>query len=156
MAAQVQIQTPRGGNGSLNYVGDTWAVIITGAAPNAAVASWGIQNGNSNSPNAVPVNVSTDANGNAVVTGAFDATAIGNWVETWFVGGVSIGSVAFTVAAAPVASTVAATSTDTTVAAPVTVSGLSLGFLSDTLMGVPVWILGAAGLGLYFFTRKGR
>ena len=77
MAASVSLQTPRGGAGSVNYVGDAWAVLITGAAPNQPVSSWGIQNGNSNSPNALPVGVSTDANGNAVVTGVFDASGVG-------------------------------------------------------------------------------
>lgn len=76
--------------GQLYYPGDTWNITINGATANSPVS---VSNAGS-----VAVYGNTDSNGNWSKSGTFDASVVGNWSETWMVGGVTVGYAVFTVA----------------------------------------------------------
>lgn len=95
---QLSFTTSRGGNAL--QVGDTWLVAITGATPNSPVTVSGSMPGGSFSGTSMG---STDSNGNFSKSGSVGTGEIGSWSEQWAVGGVSSGSVSFTVSAVPAA-----------------------------------------------------
>jgi len=70
--------TTRGGS-TVFYVGDNWTLSIGGGLPNAAVI--GIANGNF-----TPYG-STDGNGNWSLSGYMSQGDVGQWSESWTVGG---------------------------------------------------------------------
>ena len=149
-----------GGSGS-PYVGDTYQVSITGATPNSPVTVSG--NGPSGPYSATPMGT-TDNNGNFSKAGSFGAGDVGNWSESWAVGGISSGQFTFAVNApipalapgVPLSSTTAPT-----VAAPVLtpadVTPLSTGAASSTpfsLGSIPWWGW-AAGVGVALLALGG-
>lgn len=78
-------------------VGDSWSLQINGA-PNSPVTDTASQNGASLGTTSYG---STDSNGNLFLSGTFDSSTVGTWVETWSVGGISAGPISFTVSPAP-------------------------------------------------------
>ena len=81
--------------GSTFQPGDSWAIQISGGAPNTLVTVNGVHNG------AAATNQmgSTDQNGNFSLSGVFDTSVIGNWSETWYVGTQTAGTFTFSVIA---------------------------------------------------------
>ena len=77
--------------------GDNWQLLITGP-PNSPVVGTGSQNGATSS--STPFG-QTDSNGNFILTGSWDATNVGSWVESWQVGNAPPTPLNFTVIAAP-------------------------------------------------------
>jgi len=71
-------------------VGDEWIVSITGATPNAPVTV------NNNGGGFANVGT-TDSNGNFGISGTCTNSQIGSWNEIWMVGGVQVGTLAFTI-----------------------------------------------------------
>ncbi len=71
--------TTRGGS-SVFYVGDAWAISITGGAPSAQVTIC--------IPGSCSVEGNTDGSGDFSVSGYIYSTDVGTWNETWSVGGV--------------------------------------------------------------------
>ena len=139
------------GNASVFRVGDSWRVSISGASPNQPVVVTGVQNGKSSTSQLG----TTDANGSWSSTGTMDASTVGNWTESWTVGGVPAASLAFTVAAASGASQPAGS------AAPTPAGAFDIGsvasvFSGSAIGGIPNWALIAAGLGLVFVLGSKR
>jgi hypothetical protein len=139
-------------NGVL-YPGDPWTIKIQGAAPNSPVAVTG-----NSSPATFGTNITTpmgttDSAGNWSISGAIDSSQIGKWFENWSVGGHSVGSFSFTVAATPVAAG------DTPAAgtpAGTSDSSVSDWFSAEMISGIPNWALLAAGGVVAFLAFGGR
>lgn len=91
----VRLVNSSGGSNSAFKVGDSWQIIVTGP-PNSQVVAGATQNGAS--LGSTPMGV-TNAQGQLVLTGTMGSSQVGNWVETWTVGGKSAGSISFTVSA---------------------------------------------------------
>lgn len=97
-----QSQNSKGGNVNFSFttssgqynVGDTWTINISGASPNAVVSATSSFN---NVTNAAENFGNTDSNGNWSLSGVFQSSNVGDWKETWMVGGVTVGSIHFTV-----------------------------------------------------------
>jgi hypothetical protein len=91
----VRLVNNSGGSNSSFNVGDAWSIIVTGP-PNAAVVAGATQNGSSlgSSPQGT-----IGSNGQLTITGTMSAAQVGNWTESWTVGGKSAGSLSFSVAA---------------------------------------------------------
>lgn len=131
-------------------VGDAWKLTITGT-PGQPVAGTASQNGQS--LGTTPYG-STDANGQLVLTGAMDASTVGNWSELWTVGTVSAPVLAFSVSPAPAAPAGAPIGGAAPAGAPAasssTTSGIS-DFLTQSVsiagMDLPLWGVIAAGVG---------
>lgn len=73
--------------------GDSFQLVITGP-PNSPVTGTGSQNG------AVSSSMSfgtTDANGHKIITGAWDQTNAGRWIESWQVGNAAPFPLTFTI-----------------------------------------------------------
>lgn len=73
----------RGGTSFL--VGDYWSISITGP-PNQQVVNCAIHNGQDLGCTAYGY---TSAGGNFNLTGSMPGWAVGNWIQTWYVGGVA-------------------------------------------------------------------
>src|ERR1035437_5991510 len=98
--------------GGYLYPGDTWTISIAGASPNKPVTSSGqIPSGYYNGT----ALGTTDASGNFNKSGTIGNGDLGSWLEGWYVDGVSVGNLGFTVLTTPA---VTQKSTDT-VATPV-------------------------------------
>lgn len=91
---RLSFNTSRGG--STVYPGDTWTITITGAAPNQPVSVLGIH---PDGGSATQGYGNTDGSGNFKLAGQITSDMVGNWQETWTVGGQQAGSFSFTVAA---------------------------------------------------------
>jgi hypothetical protein len=78
-------------------VGDQWQVTISGGAPNSPVQVTALQSGGNTSTSVVG---NTDSSGNFTLPGTMPPGDVGSWQETWSVGGVSAGSLSFSVVAA--------------------------------------------------------
>jgi len=168
---QQAVQTSSGGSGGMNFsfqpsgyaVGDTWTMQISGATPNSPVSISASQNGTA--LGTTPFG-NTDANGNWSLSGTFDSTTIGSWVETVMIGGASVGTVSFTISQA-VATSSTNTQNPTQSSTNTTNSSTStptLPFYEDwggiSIMGfnVPIMLLvgGAAVLLFMFMDERGR
>lgn len=141
---QLTFSTSRGGT-SLQ-VGDTWQVSITGASPNSPVT---VKMGSDITPMG-----STDGAGSFSKSGTFDSSTVGSWQETWAVGGVTSGSVSFTVAAAttPDGKTIiksGGTQTGSTSATSISIGGFDLST-------IPWWGWLAAGGAVLYAMKGGR
>ena len=82
-AATVLITNLTGPSNAAFVVGDSWRIVISGA-PNQPVCMTGTFNG-------LPTGGtfgSTDASGNFSLSGLMTSAVVGNWRETWYVGGV--------------------------------------------------------------------
>src|SRR5215475_12280467 len=101
---RVSFTTSTGDTGQLKP-GDTWKITITGGKPGAPVTVTGGQNGRVDT---TPMG-NTDATGSWTATGSIDTGMLGNWKESWTVGGDNAGSFSFTVVAATQAQGSAAT-----------------------------------------------
>lgn len=129
-------------------VGDAWKLTITGT-PGQPVAGTASQNGQS--LGTTPYG-STDGNGQLVLTGAMDASTVGNWSELWTVGTVSAPVLAFSVSPAPAGSgaPIGGGSTTADAASTSSTSGIS-DFLTQSVsiagMDLPLWGVIAAGVG---------
>jgi hypothetical protein len=153
--------------GAVVYPGDTWTATVSGAPAFAAVVAVGGKQGAGGNNNLG----STDANGNFRATGTVGANDVGQWSETWTVGGVTVGNVSFSVqlpaaqSNSPGAQTVgggtgqsnAAASSSTAGGSAQTVAAAT-SWLSDATLigGVPNWLMvGAAALlvGVFAFKR---
>jgi hypothetical protein len=88
--------TSRGTNSLL--VGDTWQIVISGAAPNTPVSVTGNSCGACTDSTNTNMGA-TDGNGSFILGGTIAAGSIGVWAQQWMVGSQSVGHVAFTVAA---------------------------------------------------------
>ncbi len=151
--------TSRGG--STLYPGDTWQITISGAAPNAPISVVGGMNGAmNNTPSGT-----TDANGNYTANGTIDSSSIGSWYEAWTVGGAGIGTITFTVAAAPAtpnsASTTGSTTTGGSTTGGTTTGGTTTSttdnwFTDQMISGVPNWALVAAAAAVAMFAFRGK
>lgn len=75
--------------------GDTWKIQVTGGQPNSPV----VVTFSGNNPNSGQSGVlgNTGALGNFSTTGTIQASQVGDWVETYTVGGVNAGSFSFSV-----------------------------------------------------------
>ena len=157
-----------------------WKVKIDGAAPGAAVAY--TTTGATGSAS-YPVGIA-DASGHFDMTFSQLVGAEGTWSTVWTVGGVVVGSYQLTVvpgygpsisaplgttppgsvASAAAASTTsaaassAAPSSAAVVSAPAdSVLPASVSFLSDKLLGVPVWLWGLGSVGAWgYFSARGH
>lgn len=94
-------------------VGDSWSLQISGATPNAPVVVNAQQGGQ---PASQSQQGTTDANGNFSKTGTFNASTVGSWWEQWIVGSLVVGTISFTVVAAPSGNGAASSPTPTTAA----------------------------------------
>lgn len=136
-AGSVAFTNITSGNASQFRVGDSWRVSISGASPNQPIVVTGVQNGKSST---TQLGV-TDASGAWTSTGTMDASTVGNWTESWSVGGVPAAQLSFTVGSGS-GSSAAQTPADTFDVGSV-LGGSLIG-------GIPNWALLAAGLGLVF------
>lgn len=157
----------RGGSSSFQ-VGDTWAVVIQGAAVQPVTVK--VSHNGSALPDANYGN--TDASGQQRLTGTITADSVGTWSEQWYVGGILAGSFSFTVVAPATTgstsggggggggSTTTSTSTTGGGAPPVVTSVTSaLSFLTNPVtiagFGIPLWVLlGAGGAALYLYSQN--
>lgn len=144
---RVSFSSSRGG--STLYVGDSWTITITGAAPGAEIKVTGGKNGASPTVSMG----SADGSGKFVLTGTVTSEEIGTWSESWAAGGLNAGSFSFTVTSGPGGSTSTGTGQSNT---PVptnstVVVGGSSWFTGEMISGVPNWMLLAGGaVGAYF------
>jgi len=139
----------RPGQTSSFQVGDDWRVTVRGPA-NSPVTASSVQNGASNPASSFG---STDSSGVRVLTGRMSADTVGSWLENWYVGGKSAGSLTFKVAATPGGGNTGGGAGSGSDAG----SGSGSDSLSDlftkqvgipfTSVGAPVWMLAAAGIG---------
>ena len=132
----VRLLNSSGGQASAFNVGDSWQVIVYGP-PNAQVSASATQNGTSLGSGSMGT---IGSNGQLVITGTMDASQVGNWSESWTVGGQAAGTISFSVASvAGAASTSAASPSSLTSLAstPVSVAGIS----------IPAWGIAAAAIG---------
>jgi hypothetical protein len=118
MGVSFSFMNASGGSASAFLVGDNWSVMISGALANSAVTVSGSGPGG---PFSGVNQGTTDNNGWFSITRLIDSTAVGSWSEQWYVGGVLVGSVSFTVAQ-PSTTQAAQTTTTTTAAANTTTS----------------------------------
>jgi hypothetical protein len=93
--ARISFRTSTGDTGQLKP-GNTWVIQITGAKANSPVVVAGGQNGRNDVTNMG----NTDGAGGWQASGTIEAGMVGNWNESWSVGGVNVGTIAFTVIAA--------------------------------------------------------
>ncbi len=91
---QVQFITSRIG---ILYPGDSWQIRITGGRPSTMVSVDGTFNGVTTRNTLGP----TDGSGVFTTSGVIDSSSIGNWSETWWVGGDNAGTFSFQVAPSP-------------------------------------------------------
>jgi hypothetical protein len=145
----LSFSTSRGG--TTLYPGDTWTITISGAAPNAPISVVGGGNG---AMNTTPTGT-TDTKGNFSLSGTIDSSQIGSWYEGWTVGGTGVGSISFTVVAAPAGTTTATTTTGTTTTGTTTTSTDNW-FTDQMISGVPNWTLVAAAAGVAFLAFGGK
>lgn len=155
----LQIMDLATGSSSVFTAGDPFTLQITGGAPNAPV-SVSAANTNANQG-------TTDANGNFSLTD-ITPTAPGQVTQTWTVGGVAL-PLQFTILAPPTAAastaaaasgTVAGQAAAASVLASATAASASpLAFLTSDVSifgySLPVWGVGAAGLGLLLLFSGG-
>jgi hypothetical protein len=134
----VRLVNSSGGSNSAFSVGDSWQIIVTGA-PNSQVTASANQNGTSLGTSPMGT---IGSNGSLTLTGTFGAGQVGTWSESWKVGGVTAGTLSFSVAAAGTGS-----SSDA--------SGSSTSFLNNSVSvagaSIPTWALIAAGVGAVLF-----
>jgi hypothetical protein len=151
-------------------VGDNFRLVITGS-PNQPVTGSATQNGVSSGTQSYGT---TDATGQKVLTGTMDASTVGNWNEVWKVGAGVAANISFSVSqpgAPPSGGSGGGTGpgsgagggggNNTPPAPPASTPGLDLSFLTQTVslfgFNVPVWALGAAGVGaVVVFSSMGR
>ena len=126
--------------GQSPQVGDSWQLTITGA-PNSPVTDSATQNGTS--LGTTPYG-STDANGNFSLSGTFDSSSIGTWVETWSVGGSQASPISFTVAAAPAGTAASTALTTTTTPVSTAITGTCWSPLAS--FGIPDTCVGPIGI----------
>jgi hypothetical protein len=149
-------------------VGDSYQVDITGASPNQPVTGSASQNGQSLGTSTFG---STDSSGHFSTSGVMGTGQIGNWVETWYVGGVQSGTASFSVSQGPgPSSSQSTTPPDTTQGANTIVkappdqpatgvqpvpAASPLDFLTDSFsiggMSIPIWALGLVGVGVALY-----
>jgi hypothetical protein len=162
-APSVNLSNSSGGSSNSFNVGDSWQIVVTGA-PNATVQASASQNGTSLGTSTMGT---IGANGQLILQGTFTSSQVGNWTESWTVGGQSAGSITFSVAAASgnggtnsggtgagggASNTGGSGSGSSTNSNP-------FGFLTDTFsiagVAIPYWAAGGAVLlGLFFFTGR--
>lgn len=145
-------------------VGDPWQITISGP-PNSQVAVSGTQNGASVGT-ATPMGT-IGSGGTLVLTGTMGAPQVGNWTESWTVGGQNAGSISFSVAA-PSGSSGGGGSTGNPLAGGSSSNGSSGGsspstdpfaFLTNTVtiggIAIPIWALGGGAIAaLWLMGRK--
>ena len=90
----VTINNVSGGSNSQFRVGDGFSVGVYGPYPNQQVIVMGTKNGISTGGSMVGI---TDGGGRATITGVFGPGDVGNWSETWLVGGLPLGQLSFSV-----------------------------------------------------------
>jgi len=138
----VRLVNSSGGSNSSFAVGDGWQIVVTGP-PNAQVTASATQNGTSLGTSPMGT---IGSNGSLTLTGTFGAGQVGTWAESWKVGGVTAGSLSFSVAAGAGAGSGAGAGAG---------SGSGGSFLSSTVSvggsSFPTWALIAAGVGAVFF-----
>lgn len=136
-------------------VGDTWTVRITGAGANLPVAVVGVHDGvSSNAQMGM-----TDGAGTWSKSGTFDSSTVGNWQETWYVNGQSVGALVFTVSAGSQGSSSTPGTSGSGTPGGGTLQNLLGGGASDgTILGFPqkTFVLGAAGLLAVMMLMGGR
>lgn len=142
----VTFSSSRGG--STLYPGDTWTIVLTGAAPGAQIKVTGGKNG----ANDTNVMGTADSTGRFSLAGTAGSAELGTWNETWTAGGANAGSFSFTVAAGPGGTTSGGGSTagsGNTTMTPA--SGFSMGWFTEQMIsGIPNWwlLVGGAVAGL--------
>lgn len=162
-APTVSLSNSSGGSNNSFQVGQSWQIIVTGT-PNAQVQASASQNGTSLGTTTMGT---IGSNGQLVLSGTFATSQVGNWTESWTVGGQSAGSITFSVAASSgsggtnsggagagggTSNTSGSSSTSSTNSNP-------FGFLTNTFsigsVAIPYWAAGGAVLlGLFFFTGR--
>lgn len=157
-AVSVRLVNSSGGSNSSFNVGDSWQIIVTGK-PNAQVSASATQNGTSLGTSPMGT---IGSNGQLVLTGTMASSQVGNWSESWTVGGQNAGSVSFSVAA-PSGGSGGGGATGSGIPAGTSNSGASssnpFGFLTDTFtigsVAIPIWAAAGAGLvALFMFTGR--
>jgi hypothetical protein len=144
-------------------VGDSWQVTVTGA-PNSPVAAAATQNGQSLGTTAYG---NTNSAGVFTITGSATSAQVGNWVETWSVGGVNASPISFSVTAASGSSSAAgaaSTSTSNPLASLSSMFSTPAGgcfqplaaFVPDPCIGPIGATTAGVGLLLLFFLFAGR
>lgn len=152
----VRLVNSSGGSSSAFNVGDSWQITVTGP-PNSQVVASATQNGASLGSTSMGV---TNSQGQLVLAGTMGSSQVGNWVETWTVGGQSAGSISFSVAASGSTSGNGGGGSSSTT----TSGGSSSGDISSVLtnpvtiggVSIPTWGLLAAGVGALWFFGRGR
>ncbi len=150
-AVSVKIVNPSGGSNSTFNVGDAWQVIVSGP-PNAQVQASASQNGTSLGSSSMGV---IGSNGQLVLQGTFASSQVGQWSESWTVGGQSAGSISFSVVAP--SSTYSGGITSGTSAgggSGIDVSSLLNGSVSVAGTSVPYWALGLGAVAVFFFMGR--
>jgi hypothetical protein len=143
-------------SGGILYPGDTWTITISGAQPNQSILVTG---GVGGAQNKTPTGT-TDGSGNFSLSGTIDSTEIGIWNEVWSVNGVTVGSIAFTVAATPPTGSPSGGG-GAVVTPPATDVLTSIeNFLQETFavggVDIPYWVVGIVGIGYLLMKSPGR
>ena len=167
----VTLQNATGTSNTQFRVGDAFRLVITGPA-NSQVTGSSQHDGKGGG--SAPFG-STDASGTAIITGTMTPDTVGGWVEQWYVGGQSAGSVSFSVVAPaaaaapppagssssappPAGSSSSSSSSSSTPPPAGSKPGFDLSFLTQnaaTVGGtsIPWWaLLAAGGVALYAFS----
>ena len=148
------------GNNGVFQIGDKWQIQITGYQPNATVQVGGGKDGG----NALTTLGHTDSAGNFSYNGSITSDQVGNWQESWYVGGPVISSFSFRVVG-PGAGGGSVTSTPAAAVLPPASKSpggsaalVPSDFLSSSVSiagsQVPTWALLLAGVGLIFMVGK--
>jgi hypothetical protein len=154
----IRLVNSSGGSNSAFNVGDSWQVIVSGP-PNSPVTASATQNGTSLGSSPMGT---IGSNGQLVLTGTMSASQVGNWTESWSVGGQSAGTISFSVAApsgsgsSPGGGSPAGSSSGG--GSPAGSSSSTSDFLSGSVsvggVSVPYWALGAGALALFFLMGR--
>lgn len=130
------------------YVGEGYTVTITGAQQNAAV--W-LQSGHPGSTTQQQIGT-TDGAGNFIASGTFTVDQVGQWQMVYSVNGVAAPMITAQVSVPPLTT---GTTTPAVVSTGTDLTSLLPSFLTNTVMGYPVWeVLGVALLAWKFFGRR--
>jgi hypothetical protein len=146
----VRLVNNSGGSNSSFNVGDAWTIVVTGP-PNAVVVAGATQNGSSlgSSPQGT-----IGSNGQLTITGTMSAAQVGNWTESWTVGGQNAGNLSFSVIAPAAAAGGGGTATGSGI--PANISNVLTGSVNLGGFQIPTWGLAAAAVGAFFLFGRGR
>lgn len=154
-APSVSIRNLTGPSNAQFQVGDQWQIVVQGA-PNQAVSAAASQNGSS--LGTTPFG-STDASGRLVLNGTMGAGQVGQWVETWIVGGITAAPVLQFYVLSPASTTTTVTDNSTPTPPPPATTPAPAApswFDQPGLFGMPNWAVAGGGLLALMFMFGGH